>query len=43
MMTTSMPAKSVVMRVDRPFIFFISDRLSGTIIFAGKIIKPVFK
>jgi serine protease inhibitor len=27
------------MRVDRPFIFVIRERLSGTIMFMGKIVK----
>ena len=29
----------VVMRVDRPFIFVIRERLSGTVVFMGKIVK----
>ncbi|MEP6766362.1 MAG: serpin family protein [Gemmatimonadaceae bacterium] len=34
--TTSAPL-SVTMRVDRPYLFFIRERLSGTVIFMGKI------
>ena len=34
---TSGPA---VVRADRPFLFFIRERLSGTILFAGKFAKP---
>jgi serpin B len=29
-----------VIRVDRPFVFAIRERLSGTIIFLGKIVRP---
>jgi serpin B len=29
----------VEVRVDRPFIFVIRERLSGTVIFMGKIVK----
>ena len=29
-----------VVRADRPFLFFIRERLSGTILFAGKLASP---
>jgi serpin B len=29
-----------VLQVDRPFIFAIRERLSGTILFLGKIVNP---
>jgi serine protease inhibitor len=29
----------VVMRVERPFLFVIRERLSGTILFIGKIVR----
>ena len=31
---------SVIVRADRPFLFFIRERLSGTILFAGKLSSP---
>jgi serpin B len=34
---TSLPA---AIRVDRPFVFAIRERLSGTILFLGKIVRP---
>jgi serpin B len=36
---TSLPQRTVV-RVDRPFVFAIRERLSGTILFIGKIMQP---
>lgn len=36
---TSLPIRTVV-RVNRPFVFAIRERLSGTILFIGKIMKP---
>jgi len=42
--TTSVGDPSIpVFRVDRPFVFVIRDRHSGSIIFAGKIIEPVIE
>ena len=29
-----------VVRADRPFLFFIRERFSGTILFAGKLASP---
>ena len=29
-----------VIRIDRPFVFAIRERLSGTILFMGKIVRP---
>ena len=36
---TSLPQRTVV-RVDRPFVFALRERLSGTILFVGKIMNP---
>jgi serpin B len=38
---TSAPAEPVVMTIDRPFIFFIRDMQTGSIIFVGCVLKPV--
>ena len=35
----SAPQRATV-RVDRPFVFAIRERLSGTILFVGKIVDP---
>jgi serine protease inhibitor len=35
---TSLPP---TLRVDRPFLFAIRERLSGTLLFVGKIVRPV--
>jgi serpin B len=35
---TSMPAYRV-MRIDRPFVFVIRERLSGTVLFMGKVVR----
>jgi serine protease inhibitor len=43
MMTKAMPQPPLEIRVDRPFIFVIHERTSGTILFMGKIIKPVWE
>jgi len=44
MMTTSLPPQpAFVMRVDRPFIFVISENKSQSILFMGKIIEPVLE
>ncbi|MBK6454841.1 MAG: hypothetical protein IPF87_01970 [Gemmatimonadetes bacterium] len=36
---TSLPQRTVV-SVDRPFVFALRERLSGTILFVGKIMNP---
>lgn len=36
---TSMPP-SVTMVVDAPFIFLIRDRVSGTVLFLGRVLDP---
>jgi serine protease inhibitor len=32
----------VPVRVDRPFVFAIRERLSGTVLFLGKIVEPKY-
>jgi len=39
MRETSVPSGPPVMRVDRPFLFAIRERFSGTVIFVGKIVN----
>ncbi len=34
---------SITMRIDRPFFFTIRERVSGTILFCGKIMNPVWE
>ncbi|MDE0191668.1 MAG: hypothetical protein OXQ90_09955 [Gammaproteobacteria bacterium] len=37
---TSAPPPPVTVRADRPFLFFIRERLTGAILFAGKLAHP---
>ncbi len=41
--TTSFGPVSPTMRIDRPFVFAIRERQSGTILFIGKIMEPVIE
>ena len=38
--TTSIPVTPTVFRVDRPFLFFILDKKTGTIVFLGRLLSP---
>ncbi|MYB31858.1 MAG: serpin family protein, partial [Acidobacteria bacterium] len=37
---TSAPPPPVTVRADRPFLFFIRERLTGAILFVGKLAHP---
>jgi serpin B len=34
------PSQEIVLAVDRPFIFFIRERTTGTILFVGRVLNP---
>jgi len=36
----SEPVEPVVMRIDRPFIYMIRERETGTILFIGRVLNP---
>jgi serpin B len=36
----SMPMEEVELTIDRPFLFFIEDQQSGTILFGGRVVDP---
>jgi serpin B len=38
---SAMPANQVTLSIDRPFIFFIRDITTGTILFIGQVMNPV--
>ena len=40
MRLTAMPAQPVVVALDHPFIFFIRDIQTGTVLFVGKVMNP---
>ncbi len=37
---TSMPAQSVDLKIDRPFLFYILDKQSGALLFMGRVVNP---
>lgn len=37
------PGAPIHMRIDRPFVFVIRERTSGTLLFMGKIVEPVWE
>lgn len=39
-LTSARPEPLAAMNVNRPFLFFISDRTNGNILFAGRVVKP---
>jgi len=38
---TSVPEEPVTIKIDRPFVFFIRDIPTGTILFMGRVMNPV--
>jgi len=38
--TTSIPLSPTVFRADRPFLFFILDKKTNAIVFAGRVVDP---
>ena len=38
--TTAMPADSVKVVIDHPFLFLIRDKQSGAILFIGRVVNP---
>ena len=40
MMRSAAPGKTVQMTVDRPFLFLIRDRATGTVLFLGRVVDP---
>jgi serpin B len=42
-LTSAMPMEPTVMIVDRPFLFAIQEKNSGSVIFVGKVIDPVWE
>lgn len=40
MRTTSLPARQVELRVDRPFLFALRDVPTGTVLFMGQVVDP---
>jgi serpin B len=38
--TTSMPPQTTVINVDRPFLYFIRETTTGTIVFMGQVVDP---
>jgi len=41
MVEMAVVSSAPVVRADRPFLFFIRERLSGTILLAGKLASPL--
>ena len=41
MMESAMPAEPLEMRVDRPFLFLIQERETGSVLFLGRVLNPM--
>lgn len=41
--STGSEREGFILRVDRPFVFVIRERTSGTLLFMGKIVEPVWE
>ena len=37
---TSMPAQSVELKIDRPFLYVIRDNVTGAVLFVGRVMNP---
>ncbi len=40
MKLTSMPAEPLLFRADKPFVFLIQDKTTGTVLFVGRVVDP---
>jgi serpin B len=40
MLESAMPEEPVEVRLDRPFLFLIRDKATGTVLFLGRMVDP---